>query len=125
LIAQARRTIDPDVASICGLARLIIEAHNVFLYLGEPNIGEAERDFRFQLMYLNDNVDLTKISVALGIPTQDNRLVAREYFKSLNIDQLQSSPIFAALPEKQRGKLLEGAQAYLRNRYRGPRPVSA
>lgn len=56
-----------DLAGICALARSLIEAHNVFVYLTEPRASPAERKLRVDLMHLNQSFDLLRISNALGI----------------------------------------------------------
>jgi hypothetical protein len=75
-------------------------------------------------MYINDSVDLIRISKALGISSTDSRIHLQERSMSWSKDELLANPIFIALPKEQRDKLLEGRYPYIRNRYGGKPPIA-
>jgi hypothetical protein len=123
LVVQARRSGYVDISGLCGLARLIIEAHNAFAYLGEPNISADERELRFQVMHLNESVDLIRISRALGIRPNDSRIELQEYSTRWSESALDQNRIFRSFPQEQREKLLQGRRPFLSDRYKGDPPI--
>ena len=112
-----------DAAGISALARSLIETHNVFLYLTEGNLDASEREFRYALMNLNQATDLLRISEALGTGSK-NFIFWQETSRTSALAELESNRVFLAFGEKQRAHFLRGKHPYIKERYKGPRPIS-
>jgi hypothetical protein len=112
-----------DISGACALARSLIEAHNVLLYLTEPGRSKGEYALRFELMYLNNATDLIRISEALGLANDEFFLQMKRRSLEHSTGELQKNSVFMSFDEKHRNNLLGGRTAYLTNRDRGPRPM--
>jgi hypothetical protein len=123
LLRQGRNSKNIDIAGVCALARSLIEAHNVLLYLTEANRSKHERRLRFELMYVNEASDLKRIHDALGLAGDDFGTTVREHALKVSTDTLKENPVFQGLDEKHRNHLLTGRTAYLMGRDKGPRPL--
>jgi hypothetical protein len=123
LIQPLRQGKTADLGGICALARSLIEAHNVFMYLTESGISVSERDFRFQLMNLNSAVDLLRINDAIGVTTSEFPSFWQTVSKDWSLESLQKNDAFNGLDEKRRAELLKGKRPYLNRRGTRRAPV--
>lgn len=112
-----------DIAGVCTLSRCIIEVHNAFAYLTEPNLSVDESELRHQLFLLNHATDLKNINTEVGINESDDRIFFVNVSLRSALHELQKNPIFLALDEPHRKTLLRGKSPYLVARYKGKRPI--
>lgn len=122
LVRASKHKKEVDIGSICAISRIIIETHNKFFYLTESNISSSEFQFRQDLMLLNADVDLEKISISPQ--SHENCDSYIQTLRAMKVESLQSNPIFGQFDKKTQSKLLKGKTPCLMERYKGKKPLS-
>lgn len=100
-----------DFASIAGLTRSILEVRLAFFYLCGEKCSPEEWDCRWNIFNLHDCVSRMCLFESMSPESGDIEgfSVQAEELRG----RLTGNSYFMALPEKQRNKLLKGANAYL------------
>jgi hypothetical protein len=102
-----------DHASLAALARAHIENVSACIYLSDQSVSDEEWDARKLIMRLNDLVNRRTFLRQLGQPVEDDWNDIEAQFR----DQLESNPVFKAVPPDKRGKLLNGSNMLLHGRH--------
>jgi hypothetical protein len=93
-----------DFPSVVSLVRNIIETYHVFFYIVEQ-VPESERQAREALWHFHETAERLA-ALQLGVPSSKRiEPLTKEYLKRRS--RLEASPLFQALPKKQRTGLLK------------------
>lgn len=96
-----------DPASVASLTRNLMEAYDVFFYLGIEKVSREKEEFRSLLWGLCYDTDFDKINARLGLKTRDS-MGFRELLSRRTRNELIANPFFQQLSPKQQTDLLRG-----------------
>lgn len=103
-----------DYGSVCTLTRTILETRLAFYYLGYADCEVDEWKCRWAVFCLHDDASRTKMldGIAASAFTLDEQA---EYDENMRQHRatLEVNPFFAAFPDGERRRYLQGKQAYI------------
>jgi hypothetical protein len=96
-----------DYASVCSVARNIVECYLIFHYLCVQKVDDTEWEARWRLFNLHDCIQRTKMFSSLNIAPEGEEARVIE----ITLDELKANGYFQGLTQKQQRHYLKGNNA--------------
>lgn len=103
-----------DYGSVCTLTRSVLETRLAFHYLGFEHCDEAEWRCRWAIFCLHDEATRKKMLDGIEPPSfsAEEQAVYDENMRQ-HREALAANPVFSALPDGTKKRLLQGKQAFM------------